>query len=152
MIHELAHKLDMLNGDANGLPPLHAGMRIGDWASAMQAAYDEMNALLDRDPDAQTAIDPYAAEDPAEFFAVTSEYFFTAPDLLHEAYLRCTGSSSCSTARTRCNACAACRPSIRTTARRRATRLTAECRYMASTTEYAYNRGLFLARNLWSHP
>ena len=41
---------------------------------------------LDRDPDAQTAIDPYAAEDPAEFFAVTSEYFFTAPDLLHEAY------------------------------------------------------------------
>ncbi|ECA4546870.1 zinc-dependent peptidase, partial [Salmonella enterica subsp. enterica serovar Typhimurium] len=86
VIHELAHKLDMLNGDANGLPPLHAGMRIGDWASAMQAAYDEMNALLDRDPDAQTAIDPYAAEDPAEFFAVTSEYFFTAPDLLHEAY------------------------------------------------------------------
>ncbi|WCY07361.1 zinc-dependent peptidase [Pseudomonas aeruginosa] len=86
VIHELAHKLDMLNGDANGLPPLHAGMRIGDWASAMQAAYDEMNALLDRDPDAQTAIDPYAAEDPAEFFAVTSEYFFAAPDLLHEAY------------------------------------------------------------------
>ena len=31
VIHELAHKLDMLNGDANGLPPLHAGMRIGDW-------------------------------------------------------------------------------------------------------------------------
>ena len=86
VIHELAHKLDMLNGDANGLPPLHAGMRIGDWASAMQAAYDEMNALLDRDPDAQTAIDPYAAEDPAEFFAVTSEYFFSAPDLLQEAF------------------------------------------------------------------
>ena len=36
--------------------------------------------------DAETAIDPYAAENPAEFFAVTSEYFFSAPDLLHEAY------------------------------------------------------------------
>ncbi|MBP5150737.1 zinc-dependent peptidase, partial [Pseudomonas protegens] len=34
----------------------------------------------------ETAIDPYAAENPAEFFAVTSEYFFSAPDLLVAAY------------------------------------------------------------------
>ncbi|TLX57008.1 zinc-dependent peptidase [Stutzerimonas nosocomialis] len=86
IIHELAHKLDMLNGDANGLPPLHADMRIADWAQAMQSAYDALNATLDADPDAQTPIDPYAAEDPAEFFAVTSEYFFSAPDLLLEAF------------------------------------------------------------------
>jgi len=31
-------------------------------------------------------IDPYAAENPAEFFAVTSEYFFSAPDVLHRAF------------------------------------------------------------------
>ena len=86
VIHELAHKLDMLGGDANGLPPLHADMRVADWAGAMQDAYDRLNAQLDADPDAETAIDPYAAEDPAEFFAVTSEYFFSAPDLLHEAF------------------------------------------------------------------
>ncbi len=86
VIHELAHKLDMLNGDSNGLPPLHRDMRIADWAAAMQAAYDDLNARLDRDSEAETAIDPYAAENPAEFFAVTSEYFFTAPDLLDEAY------------------------------------------------------------------
>ncbi|GLH39960.1 M90 family metallopeptidase [Pseudomonas moraviensis] len=86
VIHELAHKLDMLNGDANGLPPLHADMRVSDWAAVMQAAYDDLNRQLDHDPDAETAIDPYAAENPAEFFAVTSEYFFSAPDLLHEAY------------------------------------------------------------------
>lgn len=85
VIHELAHKLDMLEGSANGLPPLHRDMRIGDWAQAMQSAYDQLNAQLDADPDAETAIDPYAAEDPAEFFAVTSEYFFSAPDLLAEA-------------------------------------------------------------------
>ena len=86
VIHELAHKLDMLNGDANGLPPLHNNMRIEDWAKAMQSAFDQLNAELDANPDAETAIDPYAAEDPAEFFAVTSEYFFSAPDLLAEAF------------------------------------------------------------------
>ncbi|MOA34495.1 Protein MtfA [compost metagenome] len=86
MIHELAHKLDMLNGGANGQPPLHPDMRGDAWASAMQAAYDRLNAELDRDPDAATAIDPYAAENPAEFFAVASEYFFSAPDLLQDAF------------------------------------------------------------------
>jgi Mlc titration factor MtfA (ptsG expression regulator) len=34
----------------------------------------------------ETAIDPYAAEHPSEFFAVTSEVFFEAPDLLMEEY------------------------------------------------------------------
>jgi len=86
VIHELSHKLDMLNGIANGLPPLHRTMRIGEWASAMQGAFDRMNAELDANPEAETAIDPYAAEDPAEFFAVTSEYFFSAPDQLAEAF------------------------------------------------------------------
>ncbi|MET1080757.1 MAG: zinc-dependent peptidase [Pseudomonas sp.] len=86
VIHELAHKLDMLNGDANGLPPLHRQMRQSDWAQAMQSAFDDLNTRLDRDPDAEPPIDPYAAENPAEFFAVTSEYFFSAPDLLQQAY------------------------------------------------------------------
>ena len=86
VIHELAHKLDMLNGDANGLPPLHSDMRVTDWAEAMQKAFDDLNRQLDIDEDAETAIDPYAAQNPAEFFAVTSEYFFSAPDLLDKAY------------------------------------------------------------------
>ena len=33
-----------------------------------------------------TAIDPYAAEHPAEFFAVTSEVFFETPELLRAEY------------------------------------------------------------------
>ena len=86
VIHELAHKLDMLNGDANGQPPLHRDMRGSDWAEALQAAYDDLNRQLDAHPQAHTAIDPYAAESPGEFFAVCSEYFFSAPDLLHAAY------------------------------------------------------------------
>lgn len=67
VIHELAHKLDMLNGDANGLPPLHADMRVSDWAEAMQQAFDDLDRQLDHNPDAETLIDPYAAENPAEF-------------------------------------------------------------------------------------
>jgi len=31
-----------------------------------------------------TAVNPYAATSPAEFFAVLSEYFFTAPDVLKD--------------------------------------------------------------------
>jgi Mlc titration factor MtfA (ptsG expression regulator) len=34
----------------------------------MQHAYDDLNRQLDANPDAETAIDPYAAENPAEFF------------------------------------------------------------------------------------
>jgi Mlc titration factor MtfA (ptsG expression regulator) len=86
VIHELAHKLDMLNGNANGQPPLHSNMRANEWASVMQSAYDHLNRQLNRNPDAETQIDPYAAENPAEFFAVTSEYFFSAPDLLTSVY------------------------------------------------------------------
>lgn len=86
VIHELAHKLDMLNGDANGQPPLHGNMRAEAWATAMQSAYDDLNQQLDSNPHANTAIDPYAAESPGEFFAVCSEYFFSAPDLLQHNY------------------------------------------------------------------
>ena len=50
VIHELAHKLDMLNGDANGLPPLHHDMRVQEWASVMQSAFDDLNRRLDRQP------------------------------------------------------------------------------------------------------
>jgi MtfA peptidase len=34
----------------------------------------------------ETLIDPYATESPAEFFAVLTEYFFEAPDLLKQEY------------------------------------------------------------------
>lgn len=83
VFHEIAHKLDMLNGDPNGMPPLHRHMDRREWAQSMQQAFEAMNRALDRDED--TAIDPYAATDPAEFFAVTSEYFFEAPGVLRQA-------------------------------------------------------------------
>jgi Mlc titration factor MtfA (ptsG expression regulator) len=75
VIHEFAHKLDMLNGAANGLPPLHAGMDRRAWVAAFEEAYRGFCDALERGKD--TWLDPYAAEHPAEFFAVVSEKFFS---------------------------------------------------------------------------
>lgn len=84
VLHEFAHKLDMLNGDANGFPPLHRGMDAAAWSRDFTAAYEDLCLRVDGGED--TAIDPYATSDPAEFFAVLSEVFFEAPDLLQEQY------------------------------------------------------------------
>jgi Mlc titration factor MtfA (ptsG expression regulator) len=84
VIHEFAHKLDMKNGSANGRPPLHSGMKPEDWAHDLQSAYDDFCRHVDAGED--TLIDPYATDSPAEFFAVLSEYFFEAPDVLQESY------------------------------------------------------------------
>jgi hypothetical protein len=77
VIHEFAHKLDMLNGEADGLPPLHAGMDRAAWAAAFREAYEGFCDALERDK--ETWLDPYAAEHPSEFFAVISEAFFEDP-------------------------------------------------------------------------
>ena len=84
VIHEFAHKLDMLNGDANGFPPLHAGMVRDEWSRAFGAAYNDFQARVQRDE--VVGIDPYAAENPAEFFAVLSEAFFEIPATVLERY------------------------------------------------------------------
>ena len=83
-IHEMAHKLDMLNGPPDGFPPLHKGMDRRTWTTVFRAAYTDLNERLDRGED--TEIDPYAAEEPGEFFAVLSEYFFETPSLVQAEY------------------------------------------------------------------
>ena len=84
VIHEFAHKLDMKSGDADGLPPLHAGMSRRRWIEVMSQAFDDLQQRVDRGED--TPLDPYGAELPAEFFAVASEAFFETPQLLRGEY------------------------------------------------------------------
>lgn len=84
VVHEFAHKLDMRNGVADGQPPLHADMSRHAWSEAFAAAYADFCARVDADED--TALDPYAADAPAEFFAVMSEAFFETPQLLRDEY------------------------------------------------------------------
>jgi len=80
IIHEAAHKLDLLDGSANGRPPIHRNMNQERWTAVLSEAYD--SHVADIDAGRMTGIDAYAAKNPAEFFAVTSEAFFEIPDVL----------------------------------------------------------------------
>jgi Mlc titration factor MtfA (ptsG expression regulator) len=102
VIHEFIHKLDLLDGEADGVPPLAAAARKA-WIQALETAYEDFCAQLndieaaipvDIDPEstladpwfAALAFDPYAAVDRAEFFAVSGETFFIDPERLARAY------------------------------------------------------------------
>ena len=84
VLHEFAHKLDMLSGNANGYPPLHRGMDAVSWARDFSAAYADLSARVAAGK--HTAIDPYATSDPAEFFAVLTEVFFETPQVVNQEY------------------------------------------------------------------
>lgn len=109
VIHEFAHKIDLLDGEADGIPPfdarLHAGLGRKAWQSALEDAYERFCAELDLvesgipgdvDPESADAdgyyahlpLDPYAASEPGEFFAVSSEAFFLDPGPMERAFPR----------------------------------------------------------------
>ncbi|MEO8165026.1 MAG: M90 family metallopeptidase, partial [Betaproteobacteria bacterium] len=84
VIHEFAHKLDMLNGNANGFPPLHADMDRKAWSQVFSAAYTDLCKRVEAGE--HTEIDAYATVSPGEFFAVVSEAFFEIPDIVRAVY------------------------------------------------------------------
>ena len=107
VIHEFAHKLDMLDGEADGVPPfdrrLHPTLTAAAWRAALADALARLDAELELieaelpphiDPDSPEAdpwyarlpLDPYAVQDEAEFFAVSAEAFFVAPATLQAAF------------------------------------------------------------------
>ncbi len=107
VIHEFVHKIDLLDGEADGCPPfspaLHEGLDPRQWNDALEDTFERFLAELDLieselpegvDPDSEEAdrfyahlpFDPYAAHDEAEFFAVTSEAFFVDPNALQRAF------------------------------------------------------------------
>ena len=98
VIHEFAHKLDLYAGQADGMPHLGAHPHIDPrrWRLVLQRSFEWFNQALDvveadipadMDPESEAAaawydrlpLDPYAASDEAEFFAVSSEAFFVQP-------------------------------------------------------------------------
>jgi len=84
VIHEFAHKLDMVNGAADGMPPLHAGMDRRAWHRVFSDAYEGFCDAVERGR--ETWMDPYAAEHESEFFAVVSEAFFTKASEVRRRY------------------------------------------------------------------
>ncbi len=75
VIHEFAHKIHMLREDDESYPLAFPGMDPKEWRRVLEESYGRL--CSDVDAGAATLVDPYAAEHPAEFFAVMSEAFFT---------------------------------------------------------------------------
>jgi hypothetical protein len=87
VLHEFAHQLDDEAGPPDGTPALDRGMHAA-WAEVLGREYAALQAADRRGK--STLIDPYGAQDPAEFFAVVTECFFEDPlnlrDLHPELY------------------------------------------------------------------
>lgn len=80
VIHEFVHKLDMMNGRANGFPPLQPDMDPTRWTEIMSRDFEDFQTHR------KSGLDRYGATNPAEFFAVLSEVFFETPKKLVDAY------------------------------------------------------------------
>lgn len=76
-IHEFIHLIDAWDGSIDGVPEaLMTNEAVGPWMELIREKTGGIKARKIKD------INPYAAEKPAEFFAVTSEYFFENPEKL----------------------------------------------------------------------
>lgn len=75
--HEFAHKLDMLDGFADGVPPIHDHRQREAFSEVTARAYEELVA-----GEGHAFLDLYATTNRAEFFAVATEAFFNRPEHL----------------------------------------------------------------------
>jgi len=89
VLHEFAHQLDAESGEMNGQPPIGDPALRSEWFPVMMEAYEKLGRQADAGR--ATAIDPYGAEDPSEFFAVATETFFQDPRRLQAVYPKVYG-------------------------------------------------------------
>jgi len=83
-LHEFAHYLD-----AEGLGLASGDRPVATWADELEGEFERLLDAVDRGE--FTFLDPYAAEDQTEFFAVATEDFFERPVELHAAHPRLYG-------------------------------------------------------------
>jgi Mlc titration factor MtfA (ptsG expression regulator) len=86
VLHEVAHALDDMTGDGDGIPLLADRAAVEAWEEAFSDGLGELEQDLRRRR--KTLLDPYAAEGPAEFFAVATEGFFEMPLAFQAEYPR----------------------------------------------------------------
>jgi len=84
VIHEFAHQLDQETGPANGAPWLSQPRQRADWAQVLETEFKALQQQLAQG--GSGLIEPYAATNAAEFFAVVSELFFERPAELAAAH------------------------------------------------------------------
>lgn len=82
VLHEFAHYLDMEDETMDGAPGLGGTRAYEQWSEVFWDEYDRLRAQLAAG--APTFLDPYAASEPAEFFAVVTETFFEQPRELQQ--------------------------------------------------------------------
>ncbi|MBN2713143.1 MAG: zinc-dependent peptidase [Planctomycetes bacterium] len=78
-IHEFAHLIDKATGNVDGVPVSLPADCFKPWLNLLRT---ELGREYKGDPD----IDEYGLTCEEEFFAVTSEYFFEAPEELHKKH------------------------------------------------------------------
>ena len=83
-LHEFAHQLDGVATGMDGAPKLPDRARYRSWARVLGAEYEQLVDELRRGQN--TRLDPYAATNPPEFFAVATEYFFEQPGQMKRHY------------------------------------------------------------------
>ena len=75
--HEFAHKMDMLDGAADGTPPLRNRAEYRDWVQT--CSHEFLRLKQDALKGKKSFLDAYGATNEAEFFAVATEQFFDRP-------------------------------------------------------------------------
>ncbi len=79
-LHEFIHLIDKSDGAVDGIPEyLISKELIKPWIRLMRVMIQEIKSN-------DTDINPYAATNDAEFFAVISEYFFEKPGMLERQH------------------------------------------------------------------
>lgn len=79
-IHEFAHLIDLADGTMDGFPERLENYRVSQgWFALVQKKIHE----IERE---RTGISRYGSTNPAEFFAVASEYFFERPELMEKKH------------------------------------------------------------------
>ncbi|MFK7965483.1 MAG: zinc-dependent peptidase [Burkholderiaceae bacterium] len=77
VIHEFAHQLDQESGYGNGAPAFADANQASRWSAVFNDEFNHLREQLARH--GTSLLDPYGAQDPAEFFAVATETFFANP-------------------------------------------------------------------------
>jgi len=84
VLHEFAHKLDMLDGRADGAPPLHDAADYARYAEVCQREFAKLQSAAVSGT--RSFLDHYGATNEAEFFAVATEFFFDEPVRMKEKH------------------------------------------------------------------
>jgi Mlc titration factor MtfA (ptsG expression regulator) len=80
--HEFAHKLDMLDGAADGTPVIADRAQFAEWVAVCSREFLRLRGLDEKGE--ETFLDAYAGTNEAEFFAVATEEFFDRPVALRK--------------------------------------------------------------------